>query len=306
MYPFLFGIKWLDMYVILMIAGMFAAILFFKFVCGKKKVDDKTYNFYSLLAIVSIAVGVVSAFLFQSIYNWIESGFKAFKLGGLTFMGGLIGGVATFVLGTVLFAKGEVKRNFWQIANYAAPCIVLGHMLGRVGCFCAGCCYGKPTHSFLGIVFPALRDYPNTYPDYVATGGRAYPTQLYEALFLAVLFTVMVILLFQYKKSGFLLVLYGFAYAVFRFLLEFVRGDDRGFRFLSLYPSQWQSIVLLLVTLALTLLVYKFHIVPFAKAPDPPPAPAAEPLADTAAEPTEKADDAPRRDGSATQPDELS
>lgn len=259
MYPNLFGIEFLDMYSILLIIGLFTAVLLFKFICGKKKVDDKTYNFFAMLGVISIVLGLVFAFLFQSMYNYIDDviqkGFALakFELRGMTFMGGLVGGVVTFLLGTLLIAKPEVKQNFWKIANYAAPCIVVGHMFGRLGCFCAPCCYGIKTDSFLGVKFPHMN-------------YKVYPTQLFEALFLAVLLTVMLILLFKYKKENFLILLYGFGYAVFRFMIEFIRGDERGSFLPGLTPSQWQSIILLIATIAVTILVYKFNIIPFSKA----------------------------------------
>ena len=281
------------MYGIMMAAGVLSAVLLFKFICKKKKVANATYDFYAFLAVVSIALGIGGAFLFQIIYRWIASGFKTFELSGMTFMGGLVTGVTVFVAGTALFAKGQVKRDFWTVANYAAPCLVLGHAFGRFGCFFAGCCYGLPTDGPFGIVFPDLVGWG----DYAATGGRAYPTQLFEAVFLLVLFAVMTVLLFRFDKGPFLLV-YGYAYAVFRFSVEFIRGDERWAFLPGLTPSQFQSIVLLLAATALTVLIYYFHIVPFARAKDPLPAPAAadeaatgrptddaQPLQDTAVPP---------------------
>ena len=250
MYPSLFGVEFLDVYTILVIVGIFAAILLFKKLCKKFEVGDKTYGFYSIDAVISIGVGLLCALLFQQLYNLIDSiktGEK-FVFGGVTFFGGLVGGVLTFVLIAVFAAKTEVKKEFWPIANLAAPCIVLGHALGRYGCFCAGCCYGKPTNGF-GFVFYGI--------DY-----KAIPTNLYEALFLTVLFGVMIFLLFKFRKTDYLLILYGFAYAVFRFIIEFFRGDDRGQFIPGLSPSQFISIILFLVAVALTILVYGYKIVP--------------------------------------------
>lgn len=271
MYPYLFGVEWLSMYGILLALGLLSAMLLFKLICKKKKVDDNTYSFYSLLGVISIGGGLLGAMAFQYLYDWIDWLMKgkqgAFEGGGLTFMGGLVFGVVIFVGGTAIFAKGAVKRDFYRCASYATPCILSGHVLGRLGCFCAGCCYGKPTHSALGIVFPDLvHDI-----DYIATGGRAYPTQLFEAVFLAVLLGVMLLLIFKFDLSKIALPLYGMAYAVFRFCIEYVRGDDRGSFIPGLTPSQMQSVILALVAIALTVLVFGFRIIPFAKAKDPIP-----------------------------------
>lgn len=253
------------MYGLLLAAGLLAAVLLFKFICAKKKVDDDTYTFYSLLGIVSIALGIGGAALFESVYEWIKYG--VFEMAGLTFMGGLITGVTSFILGTLLFAKPAVKRKFFECGSYAAPCIVLGHMFGRLGCFCAGCCYGKPTNGALGVVFPNLVHNQN-HPEYMATGGRAYPTQLFEALFLAALLAVMLVLLFKFDIYKALLPLYGISYAVFRFLIEYIRGDERGTFVPGLTPSQFQVLLLAAAAIAVAVLVYKFKIIPFAKAKD--------------------------------------
>lgn len=268
MYPYLFGWEKLPTYGVLLAAGLLAAVLLYKFICAKKKVDDASYTFYSLLAIVSIAMGLIGAFAFQAIYNAIYNAINhTNEKGGLTFMGGLVTGVAVFILGSLIFAKGKVKRDFYECASYAAPCIVTGHIFGRLGCFCAGCCYGKPTSSFLGVLFPGDTQ-------------KVFPTQLFEAAFLAVLLAVMLVLLFRFDRYKILLPLYAVAYAVWRFAIEYLRGDYRGTFIPGLSPSQVQSIILLIVGVTVALLVFVFDIIPFAKAKDPAPkriADAAEP-----------------------------
>lgn len=262
MYPYLFGVDFLPMYGLLLAVGLLTAVLLFKFICAKKKVDDDAYTFYSLLGIISIALGIGGAALFESVYEWIKYG--TFEMVGLTFMGGLITGVVSFILGTLLFAKPPIKRKFFECASYIAPCIVAGHMFGRFGCFCAGCCYGKPTDGAFGVKFPNLVNRGA----YIATGGRAYPTQLFEALFLAVLLAVMLVLIFKFDFNKSLLPIYGISYAVFRFIVEFIRGDERGALIPGLTPSQFWSLLLAIVATALTILVFVFKIIPFANAKD--------------------------------------
>ncbi len=180
MYPKLFGVEWLNTYGLCMGLGIIAAIFLFWFLAKKKgNMPDKAYNFYSWVALVAIAVGIFSAWGFQQIYNVIY----AAKVGkpyevtaDFTFMGGLVGGAITFIAITWIAGKPEAKREFYKTVNYAAPCIVIAHAFGRMGCFFAGCCYGKPTDH--GIVFPSGG----------SNGVEVIPTQLYEALFLFVLF----------------------------------------------------------------------------------------------------------------------
>jgi phosphatidylglycerol:prolipoprotein diacylglycerol transferase len=101
-------------------------------------------------------------------------------------------------------------------------CLV--HIFGRIGCFLAGCCYGKPTDSITGVTFTD----PACYADPLHT--PLYPTQLFEAFYI---FIVMMILLFVKKSKHFtgqLFLSYLLLYAIGRFILEYFRGDTgRGF-----------------------------------------------------------------------------
>ena len=268
-------------YGLLLALGLLAALGLFWLLCHVRKVDDKSYSFYSLLGIIAIASGLLGAYVFQAIYNAINNALTgANRTGGLTFMGGLVFGVVVFVAGTAIFAKGKVRRDFFECASIAAPCIVAGHILGRLGCLCAGCCYGKETDSHLwGFNFPDL--------------GNRLPTQLYEAEFLAVLLAAMLITLLVFKKHKPLLPMYGIGYSIWRFFIEYLRDDDRGAFIPGLTPSQAQSILLLLIAVALAILLYK-NIVPFAKAKDPAiangaPLPQNEPIENSDGETAEDA-----------------
>lgn len=251
MFPYIIESIGLQTYTVLLIIGLFGAVLLFKYICAREHIADSVYNFYSILALVSIVVGLLSAILFQGIYDWMKEG-GAFKITGMTFMGGLIGGVLTFLLGTFFFAKRKQKQNFWRIANIASLSVVLGHFFGRLGCFMAGCCYGKETDGIFGMKFPDL-------------SHKVYPTQLYEAIFLGLLFAALMLLMFKFKRPNILMLVYLYSYAIFRFFIEFIRGDNRGaFLFGVLSPSQVQSIIMLLVAVALTVCIYGFKKIPFA------------------------------------------
>ena len=121
-------------------------------------------------------------------------------------------------------------------------CLV--HMFGRVGCFLAGCCYGKVTEFFLGFTFtnPVCEANPKNVP--------LHPTQLYEASYI---FMVMLFLLFLRGRKQFqgqLFLLYLLLYAVGRFVLEYFRGDGaRGFIIEDILSnSQFIALLIMLVT----------------------------------------------------------
>lgn len=218
------------MYGLMIAVGILACFgVWFHF--GKKrKIEEKFVDFVFYNAIVAIAVGFGSAALFQATYNYIENPSAGFRLnGGITFIGGLIGGIASFLIGYAIFRKKFTARLV-DMVSIAPCCILIAHAFGRVGCFFAGCCYGKPTDSFLGIQFPGL---PH----------KVHATQLYEAIFLFALFAVC-FLLYWKKNFKHNLSVYLIAYGIFRFALEFLRGDERGELLGFMSPSQFWSVLM--------------------------------------------------------------
>lgn len=216
------------MYGIMVAVGVLCAFLVL-FRYGKKmELPEKFLDFLFYDGIASTVVGMGSAALFQGVYNYIENPKNGFRLdGGITFIGGLIGGAAFFIVVYLIFRKRLTGRLIESLS--IIPCsITVAHGFGRIGCFFAGCCYGKETDSFLGVKFP---DLPNP----------VHPTQLYEAAFLFLLFGVLSYLLLK-KKFQNNMSLYLIAYGVFRFCMEFLRDDDRGALIGGVSPSQFWSI----------------------------------------------------------------
>lgn len=216
-----------------------------------KETDFVFYN-----GIVAIAMGFFGAALWQSCFNYIEEiqrvGIENAKFvwGGLTVIGGIITGSLSFIIGALIFRK----KHFYlltRIVVIAPCCITVAHAFGRIGCFFAGCCYGKPAtgaFAFLGLSFPKGSLY-NTYD-----GSPVYPTQLFEAAYLFILFGVLSYLALK-GKGKYNMSIYMLAYSIWRFLIEFVRGDDRGAFVGSLYPSQTQSLFLIAVAIGLFFLI---------------------------------------------------
>ena len=150
MYPY--ELFWgIDLYAVMICLGVLAAIILFRVLCDKKQLPQKLFTFFLLVAVGSIFVGFLSALLFQSFYNYLASG--VWKWQGMTFFGGLVGGVICFVffyflIGHFLFKDREHVLRFPAFASCAAPCIVIAHAFGRIGCLCAGCCYGIRSDAF--------------------------------------------------------------------------------------------------------------------------------------------------------------
>lgn len=235
----IFGIFY--MYGLMIAIGILACFGVLYYYGKKKKIEEKFIDFIFYNAIVSIAVGFGSAALFQATYNYIENPEAGFNFGGgITFIGGLIGGVACFLLVYAIFRK-RYKTRLYEVLSMAPCAILIAHAFGRVGCFFAGCCYGKETDSFLGVQFP---DLPNP----------VHATQLYEAAFLFILFAICFYLLmkkdFKHNMSVYLI-----AYGIFRFCIEFLRDDDRGKLFAGISPSQFWSLLMIVAGVGVYFLV---------------------------------------------------
>lgn len=140
-----------------------------------------------------------------------------------------------------------------------APVLALSLSIGRIGCFMGGCCFGRTTILPWGVSFP--RDSP-AYISQLKAGLitsdfnhtlPVHPTQIYEVVFGIALFIFLLWSERNRRIDGFLLFIYLISYAVFRFFIEFLRGDDRG-NFLSLsYP---QIFAILLFIFGITAMVF--------------------------------------------------
>lgn len=202
-----------------------------------RKVDSRFVDFVFYDGVASIAIGFFFAALFQAFYNYLDNPEKGFRFGsGITFIGGLIGGAGAFLAIFYIFKKFR-HGTLADILPIAPCCIVIAHAFGRIGCFFGKCCYGAPTDSIFGVVF-FKGDVPR------------HPTMLYESFFLFVLFAVLTILLLKknYKQT---LNIYLIAYGIFRFLIEYLRDDKRGSFIGALSPSQFWSIVMIIVGIGL-------------------------------------------------------
>lgn len=224
--------------------GLIACGATFLLLIKKKGMPESIFDNYFNAALFAILGGFGSAALFQGFYNCQATG--EFKFGGITFMGGIIGGVIIFILYTVFLIKDpKIKQAFWDVADMAPACIVIAHCLGRIGCLLAGCCYGAPNEVW-GLAYvrrgdPTLR----------------LPVQLYESLFLFLMYAISVAYALKTKKRGYGVTLYAVPYGIWRFCIEFLRDDYRGgSQGALLSPSQVQSIVFIVVGIAYFVLVY--------------------------------------------------
>ena len=232
------------LYGLMIAVGILACFGIFT-LCGKKfNIEEKFTDFVFFNAIVAIALGFGAAALFQATYNYIENPADGFKFGGITFIGGLIGGIVSFLGGYAIFRK-RYKSRVTDILSIAPCCILIAHAFGRIGCFFAGCCHGPETDAWYGIYM---------YASSLGYKAKVVPTQLFEAIFLFAMFAVCFILLWK-KKFRYNLSVYLIVYGIFRFLLEYVRADNRGEFIPGVTPSQFWSILMVVSGIGLIFLM---------------------------------------------------
>ena len=157
-------------------------------------------------------------------------------LGGLSFHGGLLGGLLT---GSLYIHAA--KLNYWRVVDSLAPGIAIGYAVTRIGCFLNGCCFGKPAPGL-----PWAMVFPHS-PDAFIRTVPVHPTQLYAS---AMGFTMFGILLLLSRgrglgRAGRLFMVLLMLEGVERFVMEIFRYPDPHFHGL-LTPAQWASIVLVI------------------------------------------------------------
>ena len=205
-----------------------------------ERLERKTVNRVLILSAVGIAALYFSAAFFDSLFHSIANG--RLTLGGITWLGGVIAAFPVMILLLHFFCPA-CKGNELYVFGLTVPGIALAHGFGRIGCFLGGCCYGKPTDSIFGVVFPKGSLAANQYPTASGASLPVLPTQLFEAIFELLLFSAM--LIFYKKLKRHFAATYCVSYGVFRFIIEFFRGDSRGSTGFFLTPSQLISLILI-------------------------------------------------------------
>lgn len=161
--------------------------------------------------------------------------------GGLVFYGGLIGAI----LACLVFAR-QRKIPFLELGDIAIPSVSFGHMMGRLGCFAAGCCWGKqsPADYLFGARFPqdALAFSSQVTAGLIPASAEhtlpLHPTQLYESAGELAIFFLLLLAKSRWKRfHGQVLTTYFIVYSVLRVTIEAFRSDyERGM--LLRWPAQ--------------------------------------------------------------------
>ncbi|MGE0404804.1 MAG: prolipoprotein diacylglyceryl transferase [Candidatus Korobacteraceae bacterium] len=178
-----------------------------------------------VFVVLAAIVGAKALLIINDFSYYSQNPGEIFSLATLQAGGVFYGGLIAALLTSVWY----MQRNHmpWlRTADAFAPGLALGHAIGRIGCFAAGCCFGRPTDSWWGVVFhsPIANQVSGT-PLNVAL----HPTQLLEAAVELANFFLLAWMVPRKKFEGQVIGSYLFLYGIARFFMEFLRGDpDRG------------------------------------------------------------------------------
>jgi phosphatidylglycerol---prolipoprotein diacylglyceryl transferase len=254
MHPILFRIGDFPVYTygLLLAAAYLLGLQFALMRARKRNLDPNRVMDLGIWIIVSALIGAKAMLIVveRDKFGWsLTELMNLFRSAGV-FYGGLIAAVVV-----ALFYLWRHKMPIWTTTDVFAPGIALGHVIGRLGCLFAGCCFGRETTVPWAITFH--NDYAR---DNVGTplGIPLHPTQLYEA---GAELLILGILLFTEKKGrpypGRTFWSYMLMYGISRFIIEFYRGDVRGtVQLFSTVFSTSQFVSLLVIPLSLIMLVY--------------------------------------------------
>ena len=205
----------------LVATGVLIGVYFARSQASRAGLDpEKIWNLGIYTILVSLLLAkiwlVFSEWDYYSTHTREIFSIQTFQSGG-TFYGGIVGAILTIVLYTYV-----QKMPLLSVMDIGVTGLALGHSIGRLGCFAAGCCYGKPTSLPWAIKFtnPIAAQIAGT-----PLGVHLHPTQLYEAFAEFLNFLILIWLgrrqSFRGQMIGTYFLLYGFE----RGTIEFFRGD---------------------------------------------------------------------------------
>jgi phosphatidylglycerol:prolipoprotein diacylglycerol transferase len=249
MHPILFDFDGLTIYSygILLAAAYLLGLQFALVRARARGLNPQRVMDLGIWIIVSALIGAKLLLLIVDFRQFTSSPRELLGLArsGGVFYGGLIAAVVV-----ALWYLRRHELPLWTTTDVFAPGIALGHIVGRLGCLMAGCCFGRPTSVPWAITFrdPAAAANVGT-----PLGIPLHPTQLYDAVAEALILIVLLALERRGRSfAGRTFWSYMLLYGVSRFFIEFYRGDSRGLVFDTLSTSQFVSVIL--VPLAMTML----------------------------------------------------
>jgi phosphatidylglycerol:prolipoprotein diacylglycerol transferase len=198
--------------------------------------------FYTVLSAI---VGSRALFVLINFDLYRENPLRILNIwgGGLVFYGGLV-----LAIGVAIAYMRWHRLPIWKLFDLISPFIALGLFFGRIGCFFAGCCYGKETALPWGVIFTDSNSLARL-------NVPLHPTQLYDAANGLVIFLFLLWMERRKAFDGQIFLLFILLYSTFRFFIEMLRGDPRGFLIQNLISTS-QGIGIFLAILSIFMLFF--------------------------------------------------
>ena len=201
----------------LMIAlGFLAALIYGTYQCKKKGLDDDFFYNLAIFVLIFGWMGGKIMFIIVEFKQFLQSPLAVLGSEGFVVYGGIISGLITIYI----YCKIK-KKDFLTYIDVMVAAVAINQCFGRIGCFLAGCCYGRQTDSWIGVVFPEGCMAP--------AGIKLLPTQLFSAGGDLLMFVILVLILNSKKYiKGLPVTFYLTGYAIGRTIIECFRSDARG------------------------------------------------------------------------------
>ena len=235
--------KQIPMYSVMTLLGAVLGLLYFKLREKKMRFPEADAELALIYCFLGLLIGAKILYLItvwpefvydlRFVFSQTDAFLQKYLQGGFVFYGGMLGAVFS----GWLYCRIN-KLDFFALCEVLMPVFALLHAFGRFGCFCMGCCYGTLSET-LGIAYTHSPVAPNGIP--------LLPVQLFEAAFELTMSGILAIMARRGNSGRAMLSLWSVSYGVFRFGLEFFRGDSIRGSIGIFSTSQWISIFVVIL-----------------------------------------------------------
>ncbi len=237
MHPELFHIGKITIYTyaFLIALGTLVAALYTKWRAKKELgIMELSNNFFYLIFVAGFVGGKLFYYLERPKYFFSNPELMLHNFsGGFVFYGSFI-----TIIPVIIWYLKKHKIPVLPMLDILAITTLIVHAIGRLGCFFGGCCYGKPTGTITGVIFPSTN------------GTPVHPTQLFEITALLIIIGILLYIKKKQQFKGQLFILYLILYAVARNILELFRGDGRGYIIDGVFShSQFIGIIIIIIAM---------------------------------------------------------
>ena len=226
--------------------GFIAALTIGSFRAKKRGLDSEFLFNLAVLCLIFGMIGSKLLYVLTVLDKIIANPSDFLSLSnGFVVYGGIISGIFTGMIYCKI--KGKSFTDYFDIVM---PSISIAQGFGRIGCFLAGCCYGRETDAWYGITF--------THSHYAPNNVSLIPTQLISSAGNFLIAGILILIARKQRKPGLIASLYLIFYGTGRFAVEMLRGDIERGSIGALSTSQFISIFIVLAGIAYLIYVLKF------------------------------------------------